>query len=114
MIDRLLMGDKMNHNATSDKFLPAYEFHLYVTGTTPNSLNAINNIREICEQFISGQYELKIIDLYNDPQAARKDQIIAIPTLIRKKPLPEKRIIGDLSDTDKVMDEMDILKMSRL
>lgn len=82
---------------------PQYIFKLFVTGTTPNSVRAINNLREICEERLSGNYDLEIIDVYRDPLIAAAEQIIALPLLIIKSPLPERKVIGDLSETEKVL-----------
>ncbi len=80
-----------------------YVLRLYVAGQTPKSVNAITNIKIFCEKNLQGQYELEVIDLYQQPQLAQDDQIIAVPTLIKKLPLPLRRIIGDMSDTERVM-----------
>ncbi|NQU39397.1 MAG: circadian clock protein KaiB [Lentisphaerae bacterium] len=77
---------------------PRYELRLYVAGTTPRSTRAIANINKICVEHLQGHYDLKVIDLYQQPLLAKGDQIIAVPTLIRELPPPLRRIIGDLSD----------------
>jgi circadian clock protein KaiB len=76
---------------------------LYIAGQTPKSLTAISNLRRICEDYLAGQYEIEIIDLLKMPQLAEGDKIIAIPTLVRRLPEPMRRIIGDLSDTEKTL-----------
>ena len=94
-----------------DKQAPAhYVLKLYVAGQSPKSVNAIANLKKICEQNLQGRYELEVIDLYQQPQLAQGDQIIAVPTLIRKLPPPLSRIIGDLSDTERVLVGLDIKK----
>ncbi|MEO6975820.1 MAG: circadian clock KaiB family protein [Gallionella sp.] len=85
-----------------------YILKLYVAGQSPRSVNAIANIKIICEEHLQGQYELEVIDLYQQPQLAQGEQIIAVPTLIRKLPPPLHRIIGDLSDTERVLVGLDI------
>lgn len=85
-----------------------YLLKLYVTGSTTNSVKAISNIREICDTYLKGRYDLQIIDLYKDPGLATSEQIIAAPTLIRKLPAPLRRIIGDLSETEKVLAGLEI------
>lgn len=80
-----------------------YILRLYVAGTTPRSVRAIANVRRICEEHLTGRYELDVIDLYQQPHLARDDQIIAVPTLIKKLPPPLRRIIGDLSMTERVL-----------
>lgn len=92
--------DKAKHaNRQPDDFV----LRLFITGATPNSIRALTNIKEICEQHLKGRYSLEIIDVYQQKRAAEEEQLIALPLLIKKRPLPEKRLIGDLSDTDKVL-----------
>jgi circadian clock protein KaiB len=80
-----------------------YLLHLYITGATPNSMRAVRNIKEICEEHLAGRYELLIIDIYQQPQLARQEQIIAAPTLIRQRPLPRRQLVGDLSNRAAVL-----------
>jgi circadian clock protein KaiB len=80
-----------------------YVLRLLVTGATPNSSRAISNLKEICETHLKGKYELEIVDVYQQPSLAETEQIIALPLLIKKSPLPQKRLIGDMSDTEKVL-----------
>lgn len=82
---------------------PAYEFYLYVAGATPNSTRALRNIKEICEQHLAGRYVLRIIDMQQEPQLAQQEQIIAAPTLVRRRPLPPRRLVGDLSNRATVL-----------
>ncbi len=94
-----------------DKQAPGhYVLKLYVAGQSPKSVNAIANLKKICDDNLHGRYELEVIDLYQQPQLAQGDQIIAVPTLIRKLPPPLRRIIGDLSDTARVLVGLDIKK----
>ena len=81
----------------------AWELRLYVAGQTPKSLRAVANLKRICEEELAGQYHIEIIDLLERPQLAHGDEIIAVPTLVRKLPVPIRKIIGDLSDTEKVL-----------
>ena len=83
---------------------PRYILRLFVSGILQNSVNAIKNINRICEQHLKGNFKLEIIDIYQQPDMAISEQIIAIPVMIIKYPLPERRIIGDLSETDKVLE----------
>ncbi len=83
---------------------------LYVAGQTPKSLTAFANLKKICEEHLKGEYEIEVIDLLVNPKLAKGDQIIAIPTLIRKLPEPVKKIIGDLSKTENVLIGLDIKK----
>ncbi|HEY5581207.1 MAG TPA: circadian clock KaiB family protein [Rhodoferax sp.] len=85
---------------------------MYVAGQTLNSVHAIANIRKICEENLQGHYVLEVIDLYQQPQLAQDDQIIAVPTLIRKLPPPLRRIIGDMSNTERVLVGLDFLKQA--
>lgn len=80
-----------------------YLLRLYVTGTTPNSIRAIANLQKICEDYLAASYDLEVIDLYQQPHLAAGDGIIAVPTLIKHLPKPLKRIIGDMSDTERVL-----------
>jgi circadian clock protein KaiB len=80
-----------------------YKLRLFVTGSTPRSTRAIANMRRICEENLSGRYDLEVIDVYENPQATKELQIIATPTLIKILPEPLRRIIGDLSDKEKVL-----------
>jgi circadian clock protein KaiB len=90
-----------------------YVLRLYVAGETPNSVRAIVNIRKICEAELQGRYDLEVIDLYQQPQLAQGDQIVAVPTLIKKLPLPLGRIIGDMSNTERVLVGLDLRRSAR-
>lgn len=81
---------------------------LYVAGASPKSRTAFSNLQRICEQHLPGQYAIEIIDLLEQPQLARGDQILAVPTLVRRLPQPIRRIIGDLSDTERVLVGLDL------
>ncbi len=85
-----------------------YVLRLYVTGATPQSIRAITNIKKICEEYLKNRYSLEIIDIYQQPSLAEGDQIIAAPTLIKKLPGPLKKLIGDLSNTEKVLLGLDL------
>lgn len=81
---------------------------LYVAGQTPKSITAFANLKKICEEHLKGQYSIEVIDLLVNPQLARGDQILAIPTLVRKLPVPVRKIIGDLSNTERVLIGLDL------
>ncbi|HUK42309.1 MAG TPA: circadian clock KaiB family protein [Candidatus Acidoferrales bacterium] len=81
---------------------------LYVAGQTPKSIAALANLKKICEEHLQEKYRIEIIDLVRNPQLARKDQILAIPTLVRSLPMPIKKIIGDLSNTERVLLGLDV------
>lgn len=80
-----------------------YILRLFITGATPNSVRALTNIKQICEEHLKGRYDLEIVDVYKQVDIAEKEQLIALPLLIKKQPLPERRMIGDLSDIQKVL-----------
>jgi circadian clock protein KaiB len=80
-----------------------WELRLYTAGQTPRSLAAIKNLKKVCEEHFPGRYEIEIVDLLKNPRLAKDDQIVAIPTLVRKLPEPVRKIIGDLSDTERTL-----------
>ena len=85
-----------------------YLLRLYVAGQTPKSILAFRNLKQICEEHLHGRYEIEVIDLIESPQLAQGDQILAVPTLVRRLPEPIKKIIGDLSNTDRVLVGLDL------
>jgi len=87
---------------------PAFELRLYVAGQTAKSLAAFSNLQRICETYLAGQYRIEVIDLIDTPQLAAGDQIFAVPTLVRRLPEPIKKIIGDLSNEERVLVGLDI------
>ena len=91
-----------------------YILRLYVTGTTTRSVLALTNLKKICEDYLQGRYILEVIDLYKKPFLAKDEQIIAAPTLIKKLPLPFRRIIGDMSNEEKVLLGLDLKKEKKL
>src|SRR5688572_2016999 len=86
----------------------AYRLRLYVAGQTPKSVLALTNLKQICEEHLQGRYEIEVIDLLENPQLARGDQILALPTLVRRLPEPIKKIIGDLSNKERVLVGLDL------
>jgi len=90
--------------------LEHYVFRLFVAGMTPNSQRAINNVQKICETHLEGRYELEIIDIYQQPIYAKQGQIVAAPTLVKELPLPLRRFIGDLSQTEQLFAGLEIIK----
>jgi circadian clock protein KaiB len=86
----------------------SWNLRLYVAGQTPRSLTAFKNLKGICEEYLKGKYYIEVIDLMENPTLARGDQILAIPTLVRKLPQPIRKIIGDLSNTERVLVGLDI------
>jgi circadian clock protein KaiB len=85
-----------------------FDLRLYVAGQTPKAIRAFANLRTLCEEHLEGRYKLEVIDLLEDPQLGRGDQILALPTLVRKLPTPIKKIIGDLSNTERVLVGLDL------
>ncbi|MEO8051652.1 MAG: circadian clock KaiB family protein [Acidobacteriota bacterium] len=88
--------------------IPEYDLRLYVAGQTPRSVQAFANLTKICEEYLAGRYRIQIIDLLEHPQLAKGDQILAIPTLVRTLPEPMRKIIGDLSNKDRVLVGLDV------
>ena len=88
-----------------------WNLRLYIAGQTPKSITALANLHRICEQELAGRYQVEVIDLMKQPELARNDQIIAIPTLVRKLPEPMKRLIGDLSSTERVLFNLELSKV---
>ncbi|BAU55840.1 circadian clock KaiB family protein [Mucilaginibacter gotjawali] len=89
-----------NENSYNDDI---FRLCLFVTGATPNSVRAISNLKELCETHLKGRYQLDIVDVYQQPLIAEKEQIVALPLLIKKFPFPQRRLIGDMSDKEKVL-----------
>jgi circadian clock protein KaiB len=108
-------GSKTKLDLTiSESIKDKYILRLYVTGTTNRSVLALTNLKKICEEYLEGRYELEVIDLYQIPSLAKDEQIIAAPTLIKKLPLPFRRIIGDMSNEEKVLLGLDLKKLKCL
>jgi circadian clock protein KaiB len=98
--------DALAHNdarAANSDAIESWDLRLYVAGQTPKSIAAFNNLKRLCEEHLSGRYNIEVIDLIKNPKLARDDQIVAIPTLVRKLPDPIRKIIGDLSDTERTL-----------
>jgi circadian clock protein KaiB len=87
----------------ADLSQPKYVFRLYVAGNTTRSSQAITNVRRICEQYLPGQYELDVIDVYQQPEATKSAEVIALPTLIKEFPFPPRRFVGDMSNTERIV-----------
>jgi circadian clock protein KaiB len=101
---------KRSAKAGSDKWV----LRLYIAGQTPKAIIAFNNLKLICEEQLKGKYHIEVIDLLENPQLARHDQILAVPTLVRKLPLPVRNVIGDLSNTERVLVGLDLIERSAL
>ena len=102
------MKPKMRSKPTSKKGNERWNLKLYVAGQTPRCLAAFANLKKICDEHLAGKYTIEVVDLRKDPQLAKGDQIIAIPTLVRKLPQPIRKIIGDLSDSERVLVGLDL------
>lgn len=98
------MEKKAKAHATEE----IWNLRLYVAGQTPKSIKAFTNLKKICDEHLAGKYKIEVIDLLKNPQLAKGDQIIALPTLVRKLPEPIKKIIGDLANTERVLVGLDI------
>jgi circadian clock protein KaiB len=85
-----------------------YHLRLFVTGQTPRSVKSVENLKRLCEKYLKGRYELEVIDIYQQPALASENQIIAAPTLIKKLPLPLRRLVGDFSNQDRVLLGLDL------
>jgi circadian clock protein KaiB len=94
--------------ATENAEVETYVLRLIVAGSTPRSLRAISNIRAVCERYLQGRYELEVFDVYQHPEMAESERIIAAPTLIKTLPLPLRQLVGDLSDLDRVLLGLDL------
>ncbi len=94
--------------AIQEKGSEKYVLRLYITGLTPRSTEAIQNVKKICEENLKGRYELEIVDIYQQPEFAKNEQIIAAPTLIKKLPLPLRKLIGDMSDKERILVGLDL------
>jgi circadian clock protein KaiB len=102
------MQSSENSTPSQSSVGETYQLRLYVAGQTPKSALALKNLKQICEQHLQGRYEIEVIDLRQDPQLASGDQILALPTLVRRLPEPIKKIIGDLSNTERVLVGLDL------
>jgi circadian clock protein KaiB len=94
--------------SAADAPAAVYVLRLFVTGMTPRSTRAVEKVRAICEEYLRGRYDLEVIDIYQQPALATGEQIIAAPTLVKKLPLPLRRVIGDMSSTERVLQGLDL------
>lgn len=97
-----------SRGATTGSSNNRIELRLYIAGQTPKSVAALKNLKRICEEYMPDKYELKVIDLLKQPQLARGDQIVAVPTVVKNLPVPIRKLIGDLSDTERVLVGLDL------
>jgi circadian clock protein KaiB len=104
-----MIGPLRNTDFGPEPQTGCWDLKLYVAGQSPKSLTALANLKKICEEHLAGRYRIEVIDLLQNPQLARGDQILAIPTLIRRLPEPIRRIIGDLSNSQRVLVGLDVV-----
>ena len=104
----LKASQKSNRTKKTQVRAPLWELRLYVAGQTPNSIAAFDNLKRICQTHLKGEYRIEVIDLLVNPRLASGDQIVAVPSLVRKRPSPVKRIIGNLSDEGRVLVGLDL------
>jgi len=102
------VAGKAEHSS-SDSSQAKYVLRLYVSGSTTKSARAVENIKRICEQHLKNRYDLEVIDIYQQPNLARDEQIVAVPTLIKRLPVPLRRLVGDLSNLEKVLVGLDLV-----
>ncbi|MEN6336268.1 MAG: circadian clock KaiB family protein [Phycisphaerales bacterium] len=103
---KLRTSDRRSHTQLEPP--ESWDLRLYVAGTTPRTLAALANLRQICDEYLAGKYQIEVVDLLRSPQLAIGDQILAVPTLVRKLPVPVRKIIGDLSNKDRVLVGLDL------
>jgi circadian clock protein KaiB len=96
-----------------DDYVGAWQLRLYVAGQSPKSLDAFANLKAICEEHLPGQYEIEIVDLLQDPAMAATDNVLAVPTLVRRVPQPSRRIIGNLSNVERVLGYLRVPKAAK-
>ena len=106
-------GTKGKKNSTAEAPVDFWILKLYVAGQTPKSTAAFSNLKRICEEHLAGKYKIEIIDLLKNPQLAKGDQILAIPTVVRQLPPPVKKLIGDLANTERVLVGLDVQPAAR-
>ena len=102
------MDHSTDPSAWPEPTAPEYVLHLYITGATPNSTRAVRNIKDICEEHLKGRYELLIVDVYQQPELAQQEDLIGVPTLIKRSPGLVRRLVGDLSNRERVLKALGI------
>jgi circadian clock protein KaiB len=106
--EEIAMSKKSTKHAGKDKIKPEWQLRLYVADQTAKSISALANLKRLCDAHLAGRYEIEVIDLMENPGLAADDQILAVPTLVRKLPEPIKKIIGDLSQTERILLGLDL------
>ena len=97
-----------SRTATDKPGQAVYVLRLFVTGTTPKSTRAVHNLIQLCQEYLAGRYDLEVIDIYQQPALAQAEDIIAVPTLLKKQPLPVRKLLGDLSNTQQLVASLDL------
>jgi circadian clock protein KaiB len=97
--------------AAQERESAQFDLRLYIAGQTPRSIAAFANLKRLCEEHLAGRYRIEVVDLIESPQNARKDEIVALPTLVRNAPPPSRKLIGDLSDTERVLAVMQFVEV---
>jgi circadian clock protein KaiB len=105
--NKIANGDKAQSNGDRSSN-EQYHLRLFVTGQTPRSVKSVENLKRLCERYLKGRYELEVIDIYQQPALASENQIIAAPTLIKRLPLPLRRLVGDFSNQERVLLGLDL------
>jgi circadian clock protein KaiB len=108
---RKMPKDGKEKASGQDELSPMYSLRLYITGQTPRSAGSVQNLKNVCDQYLAGKFELEVIDIYQQPELAQKAQIIAAPTLVRRLPLPLRRLVGDLSNRQRVLMGLDLMEV---
>lgn len=102
--------EKALENSKNERYL----LRLYIAGNTHQSANTIMNLRKVCEEYLQGRYQLEVVDIYQQPSLAKSDEIIATPTLVKRLPLPIRRIIGDLTETERILVGLNLVKLDEV
>jgi circadian clock protein KaiB len=105
--------DGANQAGSDGSWDESWDLCLYVTGQSPNSIRAIENLRHACEEHLPGRYRIEVVDLLENPRLAADDQILAVPTVVRRLPVPIRKIVGDLSDTDRLLVGLQVRRPSK-
>ncbi len=112
--EKIIDSTKEFQESAEQRKRQKYVLRLYISGMSPRSIKAIENIKKICEENLKGRYELEVIDIFQQPQYVKKEQLLAAPTLIKKLPLPLRTLIGDMSDKDRLLVGLDLISKKKI
>ncbi len=112
--EKIIDSTKEFQESAEQRKRQQYVLRLYISGMSPRSIKAIENIKKICEENLKGRYELEVIDIFQQPQYVKKEQLLAAPTLIKKLPLPLRTLIGDMSDKDRILVGLDLISKKKI